>query len=124
MNAENIIDMVKRFTDQGGVYVTWNESVMEKNSRNISVNKNNEKQITKKVLLLKEKFNPLQVMDSGVFGLTQDYTRYILTLPDVDIKKDMIITDSRNRKWKLGIVDWFDIQDVVVAKQSSLTEVM
>jgi len=123
MKAENIIAMVKRFTDQYGVNVSWQNKEIKTNSRGIKIEETNGEIKSFKVLLLKEKFNPLQVIDTGVFGLSQDYTRFILTLPDIEIVKDLIITDSHKRKWKLGIVDWFDIGGVTVAKQATLTEV-
>ena len=123
MKPENMINMIRRFTDQYGVTVTWFENEEKENSRGKTLNIKSENAKTSKVLLLKEKFNPLQVIDSGVFGLTQDYTRYVLTLPDVEIKKDMVITDNHGMRWKLGIIDWFDIGGVSIAKQSALTEV-
>jgi hypothetical protein len=123
MKAENMINMIKKFTDQYGVDVTWQEHEETINSRGKPIN--NKSQIIKsaKVLLLKEKFNSMKVIDTNAIGLSQDYTRYLLTLPEIDIKKDMAITDNHNIKWKLGFIDWFDVGGVPVAKQSSLTKV-
>ena len=123
MNAKNMINMVKRYIKQDGVNITWNEVETVKNSRGIETANKTSEIKSAKVLLLKEKFNPLQVIDTNIIGLSQDYARYILTLPETDIKKDMVITDNHNMKWKLGIVDWFDIGDVSIFKQSALTEV-
>ena len=123
MNAKNMINMVKRYIKQDGVNVTWNEVETVKNSRGIeTANKTSEVKFAK-VLLLKEKFNPLQIIDTNIIGLSQDYTRYILTLPETDIKKDIVITDNHGMKWKLGVVDHFDIGGVFICKQSALTEV-
>jgi len=125
MKAENIKNMVKRFTDQYGVDISWHITEIKNNSRGVPViTEGTNKLKTAKVLLLKEKFNPLQIVESSIVGLTQDYTRFILTLPDVEIFKDLIITDNHNKKWKLGIVDWFDVGGVPVAKQASLTEIL
>jgi hypothetical protein len=123
MKPVNMINIVKRFTTQYGVNVTWQEPEITTNSRGKPVTNKSETTKSAKVLLLKEKFNPMKIIDTGVIGLGQDYTRYILALPDVEIKKDMIITDNHNMKWKLGFIDWFDIGGVPVCKQSSLTEV-
>ena len=123
MNPTNIIKMVKRFTDQYGVQVSWNELITTINSRGKPVNTKSDIIVTAKVLLLKDKFSLLNITDSGVFGLTQDYARFILTLPDIDIKKDMVIIDNHNRRWKLGMIDWFDVSGIPVAKQASLLEV-
>ena len=123
MTFASMINMVKRFTDQYGVFVVWDEMITETNSRGKPVNNKNGIIKSAKVLLLKEKFSPLQIIDAGIIGLGQDYTRYILTLPDIEVQKDMIIIDNHNRKWKLGIIDWFDIGGVPVCKQSELTEV-
>jgi hypothetical protein len=123
MKAERIINMIKGKTDEYGVTVSWQDTKVTKNSRRVTTTENTGEIKSFKVLLLKEKFNLLQVIDSNSIGLTQDYARYILTLPDIPILKDLIITDNHNKKWKLGIVDWFDIGGVAVLKQSALTEV-
>jgi len=121
--ATRMIALVHRFTAQYGVTVTWQEQTEEINSRGAVIAVNNGPMKSARVLLLKEKFTTLKSF-TEVFGLTQDYTRYILTLPNVDIKKDIIITDNHGMKWKLGIVDWFDVGGVSVAKQASLLEVV
>ena len=120
MKPENVINMIKRFTDSYGVTVFYNEQVVTLNSRGREVTSNTGDTKTVKVLLLKEKINLLQEINTEAIGLTQDYSRYILTLPEIDIKKDMIITDNHGMKWKLGIIDWFDIGETVVAKQAPL----
>jgi len=124
MKPQSIIDMVKKFTDLYGVDVTWQEPVTLTNSRVKPINTNNSDTTkTAKVLLLKEKFNPMKIIDTGVIGLSQDYTRYLLVLPEVEIMKDLVITDNHNMKWKLGFIDWFDVGGVPVCKQVSLSEV-
>jgi hypothetical protein len=123
MKPENIINMIKRFTDQYGVNVTWNKIELINNSRGVPIPNETDEIICAKVLLLKEKFSPMQIIDTNIIGLSQNYTRYILTLPDIEIMKDMVITDSHNTKWKLGVVDWVDIAGVPVCKQAALTEV-
>jgi len=124
MKPESIIKMVKNKIDQYGVTVSWQKIVTKNNSRGRPIDETTDEKIYAKVLLMKEKYNPLQIMDSKIIGLTQDFTRFILTLPDVEIMKDLIITDNHEKKWKLGIVDWFDIGGVPVCKQSALTEVL
>jgi hypothetical protein len=128
MNPQNMINMVKKFTNQYGVNVTWQELEVTNNSRGIPVVNKSEITNSVKVLLLKEKFNPIKttdmkISDINVIGLSQDYTRYIIVLPEINIKKDMVITDNHNMKWKLGVIDWFDVGGVSVFKQSALTEV-
>ena len=123
MKAESMIEMVKRFTKQYGVDVSWQEQTVTNNSRGKPVVTNDGKIKSAKVLLLKDKFDPLKIIDTNVFGLSADYSRYILTLPEIEIMQDMIITDNHNMKWKLGIIDWFDVGGTPVCKQSRLTEV-
>jgi len=123
MTSANIIKLIKRFTDQYGVFVTWIEPEKIVNSRGVETFTQNNLMKTAKVLLLKDKFNPLQVINTGIIGLGQNYTRYILTLPEIEIKKDLVITDNHEMKWKLGVVDWFDIGGIPVCKQAALTEV-
>jgi hypothetical protein len=123
MNAENMINMVNRYIKQDGVNVTWNEIETVRNSRGIAISNKTSEIKSAKVLLLKEKFNLLQVIDTDVIGLSQNYTKYILMLPEVEMVKDTVITDNHNMKWKLGVVDWFDIGDIFIFKQAALTEV-
>jgi len=123
MKAENMIAMIQKFTDQYGVEVTWKVSETRLNERGVKVKTSNEIIKSAKILLLKEKFNPMKVFDTGVIGLSQDYTRYLLTLPAIELEKDMIITDNHNMKWKLGFIDWFDIGGEPVCKQISIMEV-
>ena len=123
MKAENILDMIKRYTDQYGVDISWNKTETVNNSRGVSIENKTDEIKSAKVLLLKEKFNPLQIIGANPIGLSHDYARYVIALPEIDIKKDMIITDNHNMKWKLGVIDWFDIGGTAVCKQSALTEV-
>jgi len=123
MNAKNMINMVNRYIKKDGVNVTWNENETVKNSRGIAISNKTSEIKSAKVLLLKEKFNLLQVIDTDVIGLSQNYAKYILMLPEVEIVKDTVITDNHNMKWKLGVVDWFDIGDIFIFKQAALTEV-
>jgi len=124
MKPQNIINIIKRYTSQYGINITWQETETTINSRGKTVDSKTEIIKTAKVLLLKEKYNPVQIISTNIIGLSQDYARYVLTLPDIEIKKDMVITDSHNRKWKLGAIDWIDIGDIPVCKQSLLTEVV
>ena len=123
MKPERIMKLIQDKTDEYGVTVTWQDTSITKNSRGTPITENKGKIKSAKVLLLKEKFNILQTIDSNVIGLTQDYARFILTLPEIDIMKDLIITDNHNRKWKLGVVDFIDIGEIIVMKQAQLTEV-
>jgi len=123
MTPGSIINMVKRFTRQYGVKITWVELKTEENSRGVLVTTESEIPMSATVLILKEKYSVLKAIQVAV-GISQDYTRYVLTLPDVAIKKDMVITDNHGMTWKLGVVDWFDVGGVPVAKQASLLEVV
>ena len=122
MNAAGMINLVKKFTNKNGVKITWTEQTLVENSRGELVPSDTGVSKSATVLILKEKFNVLKPIETSV-GISQDYSRYVFALPDVDIKKDMVITDNHGMKWKLGIVDWFDVGGVPVAKQSALTEV-
>jgi len=115
--------MVKRCTDQYGVTVSWQKTEGKTNSRGKPIDEANGEIISAKVLLLKEKFSLVQITDSGVFGLTQDYAKFVITLPEIEIMKDLIITDNHGRKWKIGVVDPIDIGEIIVMKQAPLTEV-
>jgi len=122
MKPANAKDIVKKFLRNYGVPVTWVEKVEETNSRGKVVLVDGTETKTATVLILKEKFNPLNPQ-LWAGGITQDYTRYVLALPDIPLAKDLVITDNHGMRWKLGIVDWFDVGGVSVAKQASLMEV-
>ena len=122
LSPRSVINMVRRFTRRYGVPISWIAPVMEENSRGHLVTTDGEITKLATVLILKEKINPLNPQ-VNVAGLGQDYARYIMTLPDVDIQKDLVITDNHNMHWKIGIVDWFDVGGVCVAKQAKLIEV-
>jgi hypothetical protein len=119
----NFINLVKEKTNQYGVDITWNENRKVENDRGVTIKEETDIVKSAKVLLLKEKFNPTQVINTGAIGLSQDYSRYIITLPEIEIEKDLVIIDNHNRKWKLGFIDYYDIGGIVICKQASLTEV-
>ena len=122
MTLKSIVNLVTKFTKLYGVSIIWEEQETVLNSRGQPISKGTAVQKTARVLLLKEKFSVLQPIET-VIGLSQDYARYLLTLPNIGIGKDLIITDEHNRKWKTGIADWFDIAGKPVCYQLALTEV-
>lgn len=124
MNPQSMLNLVTKFTNKYGVPITWEEvSPAERNAVGAVIAGASSITHNAKVLLLKEKYNPLNPSNFSI-GIGGDFTRYILALPKIDLKKDMIVTDNHGMKWKLGIVDWFDVGGVSVAKQVSITEVM
>ena len=118
----SMLNMVKSFIREYGIYVSWQEPIVEKNSRGEDVLSAGDQKVTAKVLFLKERFNPMKAAAAAV-GLSHDHSRYIIALPEIKIRKDLIITDSHGIRWKLGPVDWIDIAGKPVAKQAPLQEV-
>lgn len=114
--------LVARFLRKYGRKITWRARVEKTNSRGIAVAADGEETERAAALLLKERFSPLDPK-SGLAGLTQDYARYVLALPDVALQRDMVIADDSGMRWRLGIVDWFDVGGVTICKQASLTPV-
>jgi len=123
MTPQSAMAMVRRFTDKYGVRITWQQMMRTENSRGIEIFEPSGSVQSAIVLILKEKFTVITSIEVSI-GLSQDYTRYVLALPSVDLKKDMVITDSHGMKWKLGTVDWFDVGGVPVAKQAQLMGVI
>jgi hypothetical protein len=129
MNQARMIAMVKKFTKQSGVMVTWEEMSQGVNSRGEPIDEPSAITKNAKILLLKEDFNPLKDFippytgGQGITGLAHDYKNYIIFSPEIDLKKDTIITDNHAIKWKVGTVDWMDVNDVPVVKQAKITEV-
>ena len=121
-NSSSMRNMVKSFIREYGIQITWQEASTETNSRGVSVSTAGNTKVTAKVLFLKERFNPMKAITT-VIGLSHDHSRYLITLPEVNIMKDLIVTDNHGIKWKLGPVDWIDIAGKPVAKQASLLEV-
>jgi hypothetical protein len=123
MKAVNVINLVKKFTAAYGVEITWREPVITLNSRGIPVKSGEGEERKASVLILKDKFTLLKPINADGFGISFDYGRFILAVPEVDIKKDLIITDAQGGKWKLGVVDYLEIGGVPVVKQVMLLEV-
>jgi len=120
--SNSMLDMVKSFTKIYGIQITWQEPVIEMNSRGEEVPSSGDKTVTAKVLFLKERFNPMKAIMASI-GLSHDHSRYLITLPEVNITKDLVITDNHGIRWKIGPVDWIDIAGKPIAKQASLLEV-
>jgi len=121
-NSSSMRNMVKSFIRAYGIQITWQETAIETNSRGVNVPSAGNNTITAKVLFLKERFNPMKATTIAI-GLSHDHSRYLITPPETNIIKDLIITDNHGIKWKLGPVDWIDIAGKPVAKQASLLEV-
>jgi hypothetical protein len=122
MTAKSIIEIIRKYTRSYGIIITWKEPAQTTNSRGVPVLGQAGEDKQAKVLFIKEKYNLMKDVVMAL-GLQHDHSRYLLTLPDVAIQKDLTITDNHNQKWKLGPVDWFDIGGVPVCKQVPLTEV-
>jgi len=122
MTARNAINTVKRFTAQYGTLVSWEEFEEVENSRGINITQKTGKMVNAKLLLMSEKWSVLKPLIE-TFGLSQDYTKYLLVLPDINLKKDMVIIDNNYQKWKIGIIDTKDIAGVPIFKQINLIEV-
>jgi len=121
-DAQDFIDMAKDFTNEVGVLITWQEQETETNSRGRTVKTPGANVKTARVLILKEDYKALRPF-AEAFGLTYDVTDYMIALPNVSIEKDMIVTDSDNKKWKLGPISPWRIADTVIVRTSKLTEV-
>lgn len=119
MNAARMVNMVKKFVAGSGVSCTWPRYQDQVNSRGEHIKGGTPVPVTAKVLLLKQQYNPIK---DGIMpvGLSPDFTRYVLTLPDTDIQKDDVITDKNGFHWKVGPVDWFDIGGITVCRQAPL----
>ena len=122
MNAHGMISLVERFKQKFGVLITWTEQAVETNPRGAQVASAGTVSRSAPALLLKDRFNPMKAM-AGAMGLTHDHGRYLLVLPCVGIRKDLVIADNHGIRWKLGPVDWFDVGGVPIAKQAAMLEV-
>ena len=123
MNPVSMINLVKRFTNQNGVSISWHEMVEQEDSRGDKIMVPGEQVQTAKVLFIKERFSPLREL-AAVMGITADPARYLITLPDIRISKNTIITIlGDGTKWKAGTPDLFDIGGQKIAWQIALTEV-
>lgn len=121
MTAQAATAMVIRAMKKFGVRITWKVPLQEYNSRGVLVNTESEMERSAIVLLLKERFSVLKSLET-VVGLSHDYTRYLITLPSIDIKQGTIITDNHDKLWKVGVVDWVDVAGKPVFKQMQLIE--
>ena len=122
MTSGSVIALVKKSVAKYGVTVSWKEAIMELNSREELVTLPGSNTITEKILLLKEKYNPIRDGNMSV-GMVPDLARYILALPDSRILPEIVVTDQHGDKWRLGPIDWFDIAGTAVCKQCPVERV-
>ena len=122
MNAARIRATVKKNIAKYGVDVEWPEPVTEINSRGVSVTRPGATMLRDRVILLKERFNPINSV-AAPMGTTLDTARYIICLPETKLEKDVVITDAHGRRWRLDEPDWFDIKGVPVCKQAPVIQV-
>jgi len=122
MTAAGVKSMVERNTRKYGITITWPEQIMELNSRGIPVPTEGEAVKSARVILIQDKYSPLNAMGTS-FGISVDMTRYLITLPNVEIKKDMIITDNHGQQWRVGFVNHADVAGITAAKWAYVTDV-
>ena len=122
MTAQSIIALVRKFVQGYGVSVSWYGAETVLNSRGVPITQPGTTLLTERVLLLKERYNPINDGTIPV-GMGPDLTRYIMALPDSRIKKGDVVTDGHGDKWRLGSVDWFDISGTPVCKQTPVERV-
>ena len=102
--------------------ICWNPMIEQEDSRGDKIMVPGEQVQTAKVLFIKERFNPLREI-AAVMGITADPGRYLITLPEIRILKNTIITIiGDGSKWKAGTPDLFDIAGQKIAWQIALTE--
>ena len=116
MTPESAKGIVIKFIQKAGVEIQWRKSVTTLNSRGVTITHPGNEVVTERVLLLKEKFNPLHSTVAPI-GTVLDTARYIMCLPDVQLAKDDIVTDSHGNNWRLDAPDWFDVNGEPVCKQ-------
>ena len=122
MTPNSVKAMVTGFIEKYGVEIEWRKSVTEINSRGVPVTHPGSTVVKERVLLLKERFNPISSTEAPI-GATLDTTRYIFCLPDVPLERDDIITDSHGNSWRLDAPDWFDVNGEPVCKQAPVQRV-
>jgi hypothetical protein len=122
MTAKSVINLIRKFIREYGIIITWKAPAQAANSRGVPVLGQAGEDKQAKVLFIKEKYNPMKDVVMAI-GLQHDHSRYLLTLPDIAIQKDLTITDNHNQKWKLGPVDWLDVGGIPVCKQVALVEI-
>ena len=122
MNAKSVITMVEKFIEKYGVEIEWPEPVTELNSRGVPVTRPGDAMLKERVLLLKERYNPISSTEAPI-GASLDTARYIFCLPGVKLGRDDIVTDSHGNRWRLDEPDWFDVNGEPVCKQAPVIRV-
>ena len=123
MNLRNMKNLVAKNVRTFGQEVKWTEFPLVEGERdNMVPDTSNPVNKSARVIIVKEKYSPISSFSSQI-GLNFDATKYLICLPEVELKKNMIITDSLGQKWKTDVVETWDIAAAPVAKISSLTEV-
>jgi len=122
MNPRNMKNLVAKNVKTFGEQCSWSEFEMIENDRGIPVPSETETIRTARLIIVKQKYSAISSFASSL-GLSFDQTMYLICLPEVQIQKNMVITDSQRQKWKLDVVEPWAIAGIPVAKISALTEV-
>jgi hypothetical protein len=120
MNSVSISKTVKRMIKENGVVCHWNRYLTHDNGYGTEImDTDSAVPLYAKVLLLNQSDNPKY--DAIVStGLSANFTKYVLMLPDIDMRKDDIITDNFGFKWTVGTFDYIAVGTKKVAKLAPL----
>ena len=123
MNPANMLRLVRRNVQTFGQNISWNDFPLIEGEREQMVpDTANPIARQARAIIVKEKYAPIASFAASI-GISFDSTSYLIGLPDLQIEKNMVITDESNQKWKLDVVEPWRIGSTPVAKISSLTEV-
>jgi hypothetical protein len=123
MNVASRARLVKRMVHEYGVVCTWERHALIDNGIGTLVpDDSTVATLSARLLLLTQNSNPKQWI-SAPGGLSIDYSKYVMALPDVDVQKDDVITDNHGNQWKVGMPDVIDVKGVIIAKQAVITRV-
>ena len=116
-------DGIKQLIDINPVKITWQRYPLKENARGEMITDTDAAQVefSAWVRLSRQK-GGVQNTSIASTGLTTNLSMYLLTLFDVDIREDEIITADAGliKKWKVGVVDELSVEGECYAKQAPL----
>jgi hypothetical protein len=120
MNPASMAKTVKRMVKENGVVCHWNRCAIVLNPRGKEIEGTDDTiPMSAKVLLFSQSDSPKNESISSV-GLSADFTKYALMSPDIDMRKDDIITDNFGFNWRVGEFDYMAVGIKKVAKYAPL----
>ena len=102
--------------------ITWERYPVTVNRRGETVSDTDAApQIMQAAVRIAQERAGVQQQREGPAGLSANLSKFVIMLPDTDLRQDDVITEVKTgMKWKVGVTDFLSIEGEVYAKQAPL----